>query len=257
MCTPKCNTVGPMQTQVCLTPWSFQCSFCQHTSLLACQSPFTICWTASFYSCSGQLPYRALHFSPDRNKLLTGTKRRPTVVQTLVLETDGDTNPGLPAQEIFYYLPSPQSKHSSLYYCLTLLPALGYTCKFIVTYLCPIELFIFLTREHPEWLPQCFLASKHCMDKHIPQSICEMVSNLPTRNHIAQHSWAKHMLETILLNTWTSFSGCYHLIWELNRVPTSEVCITAASAHEKPQPGGLHSIKCKGKGLCLKASQLR
>lgn len=63
-----------------------------------------------------------------------------------------------------------------------------------VTCLCPIELFIFLTREHQEGLPQCFLASKPCMDKHIPQSICEMVSdnNLPTKNHIAQHSWAKH-----------------------------------------------------------------
>jgi len=87
-------------------------------------------------------PHRALHCSPDGNKLLTGTKRRPALVWTLVLETDEDTNPGLPAQEIFYYLPSLQPKHSSLYYCLTLLPALGYTCEFRVTCLCPIELFI-------------------------------------------------------------------------------------------------------------------
>lgn len=93
-------------------------------------------------------------------------------------------------------------------------------CKFVVTHLCPNELFVLLTRGQQQGLPQCFLASKHCLDKCIPQSICEMVSgnNLPTRNHIpgAQYSWVKCMLETVLLNTRISFLGCYHSISELN-----------------------------------------
>lgn len=133
------------------------------------------CLNVSFYSCSGQPPYRALHFSPNRNKLLIDTQVRPSLLQALALEISRDTNPGLPAQEMLSYcLSALQSKHSSFHYRLALLPALGSTCKFTVPSLCPIELFIFLTREHQEGLPRCFIASEHCMDKFIPQSICKM-----------------------------------------------------------------------------------
>lgn len=96
-----------------------------------------------------------------------------------------------------------------------------------------------------------------CEQMHSSKHLWDANNNLPNRNHIAQYSWTKHMLETILLNIWTSFLGCYHWIWELNSVSVFEVCTTVASAHERPQPRGLPTTRCKGRGLCPKASQLR